>query len=197
MSAIPSSIGLTCELSREGAYQSSSSQWATSAKGQGGSEGHRNPRPRGFFVTNATIHLELTRDSDLSYALVSPIDGTGVPITLKWLGTSGGGAKRTAEFQIHLPPNGVAITGSEGQNLLNFDVAATAFLDHGKNTHPAAASKTVTGSLTGAQMAVLRAQGISVQNTLELGPGQYTVRVVVRDNATGKIGSVTAPLTVN
>lgn len=55
----------------------------------------------------------------------------------------------------------------------------------------------MTGSLTGAQMAVLREQGISFQNTLELRPGQYTVRVVVRDNATGKVGSVTAPLTVN
>jgi hypothetical protein len=152
---------------------------------------------KGFFVTNATIHLELTRGSDLSYALVSPIDGTGVPITVKWLGTSGGGVKRTAEFQIHLPPNGVAITGSEGQNRFNFDVAATAFLDNGKSTHPAAISETVTGSLTGAQMAVLREQGISFQNTLELRPGQYTVRVVVRDNATGKVGSVTAPLTVN
>jgi VWFA-related protein len=152
---------------------------------------------KGFFVTNATIHLELTRDSDLSYALVSPIDGTGVPITVKWLGTSGEGAKRTAEFQVHLPPNGVSITGSEGQNHFNFDVAAAAFLDNGKNTHPASASKTMTGSLTDAQIAVLRAQGISVKNSLELGPGQYTVRVVVRDNATGKIGSVTAPLTVN
>jgi len=74
---------------------------------------------KGFFVTNATIHLELTRGSDLTYALVSPIDGTGVPITVKWLGTSGVGVKRTAEFQIHLPPNGVAITGSEGQNRFN------------------------------------------------------------------------------
>ena len=28
-------------------------------------------------------------------------------------------------------------------------------------------------------------------------PGQYAVRVVIRDNVTGKVGSVTAPLTVN
>jgi hypothetical protein len=36
-----------------------------------------------------------------------------------------------------------------------------------------------------------------MKDALELGPGQYTVRVVIRDNVTGKIGSVTAPLTVN
>ena len=43
----------------------------------------------------------------------------------------------------------------------------------------------------------LRAAGIDMKNALELGPGNYVVRVVVRDNVTGKIGSVTAPLTVN
>jgi hypothetical protein len=36
-----------------------------------------------------------------------------------------------------------------------------------------------------------------MKNALQLAPGQYTVRVVIRDNVTGKIGSVTAPLTVN
>jgi hypothetical protein len=36
-----------------------------------------------------------------------------------------------------------------------------------------------------------------MKNAIELVPGQYTVRMVIRDNVTGKIGSVTAPLTVN
>jgi hypothetical protein len=46
-------------------------------------------------------------------------------------------------------------------------------------------------------MASLRSSGIDMKNALELGPGSYVVRVVIRDNVTGKIGSVTAPLTVN
>lgn len=32
---------------------------------------------------------------------------------------------------------------------------------------------------------------------MELAPGQYTVRFVVRDNLTGRIGGVSAPLTVS
>jgi VWFA-related protein len=153
---------------------------------------------KGFFVTNATIHLELTRNSDLTYALTSPIEGTGVPMTVKWLGTSGDGAKKKADFFVHLPANSVSIEGSEGQNHLNFDFAAAAFLDNSKNSQPATTTgKTVTAAVPDAQMASLRSNGIGFRNSLELVPGQYTVRVVIRDNVTGKIGSVTAPLTVN
>ena len=43
----------------------------------------------------------------------------------------------------------------------------------------------------------MRPSGIDMKNALELGPGQYAIRIVIRDNVTGKVGSVTAPLTVN
>jgi VWFA-related protein len=152
----------------------------------------------GFFVTNATMNLDMTRSSDLTYALSSPIDGTGVPVSVKWLGTSGDGAKKKTEFIVHMPPGGVSIEASNGQNHLNFDFAAAAYINNGKTFKAAITTdKTVTTSVPDAQMASLRANGIDMRNALELGPGQYTVRVVIRDNVTGKIGSVTAPLTVN
>jgi VWFA-related protein len=153
---------------------------------------------KGFFVTNATIHLERTRTSDLSYALTSPIEGTGVPVTVTWLGISGDGAKKKAEFQVRLPPNSVSIEGGAGQNHLNFDFALAAFDNSSKKGQPAMTiGKTITSAVPEAQMAALLKQGIGVKNAIELVPGQYTVRVVIRDNVTGKIGSVTAPLTVN
>jgi hypothetical protein len=154
---------------------------------------------KGFFVTNATIHLERTRTSDLSYALTSPIEGTGVPVTVKWLGISGDGAKKIAEFHVHLPPNSVSIEGSEGQNHLNFDLAVAAFDDNSKKGQPPAVTigRTITTAVPDAQMAALRNTGIGMKNTIALGPGQYTVRVVIRDNVTGKIGSVTTPLIVD
>ena len=153
---------------------------------------------KGFFVTNATIHLERTRTSDLSYALTSPIEGTGVPVTVKWLGVSGDGVKKKAEFQLHLPPNAVSIEGDAGQNHLNFDFALAAFDNTNKKGQPyLTIGKTFNSPVAEAQMATLRANGIGMKNVIELGPGQYTVRMVIRDNVTGKIGSVTAPLIVN
>ena len=52
-------------------------------------------------------------------------------------------------------------------------------------------------SLSDAQVASIRNTGVGFNYDLELAPGQYAVRFVVRDNVSGKIGSVTAPLTVN
>ena len=46
-------------------------------------------------------------------------------------------------------------------------------------------------------MAKLKNEGLAYANSLELLPGQYMVRFVVRDNLTGKLGSVSAPLTVD
>ncbi|HXC41952.1 MAG TPA: VWA domain-containing protein [Candidatus Dormibacteraeota bacterium] len=150
----------------------------------------------GFFVTNATMNPDVTRSSDLTYALRSPIEGTGVPLSLKWLGTSGEGANKKAEFLIHMSADGLSIESGNGH--LNFDFAAVAYLTNGKTGKATkTVGKAVNTTVPDAQMASLRASGIDMKNALELGPGNYVVRVVIRDNVTGKIGSVTAPLTVN
>jgi VWFA-related protein len=152
----------------------------------------------GFFVTNATMNPDVTRTSDLTYALTSPIEGTGVPVSVRWLETSGDGAKRKTEFIVHVPADGLSIEASNGQKRLNFDFAAAAYANNNKTGKAAVTTgRTVNPSVPDAQMASLRANGIDLKNVLELSPGQYTVRVVIRDNVTGKIGSVTAPLTVN
>jgi hypothetical protein len=152
---------------------------------------------QGYFVTNASMNLDETRTTDLTYALSSPIEGTGVPVSMKWLGSSGEGANKKTEFVIHMPADGVSIEASNGQNHLNFDFAAAAYVNNGKGKPVKTIGRPVNTSVPDAQMASLRTAGIDMKNTLELGPGNYVVRVVVRDNVTGKIGSVTAPLTVN
>ena len=152
----------------------------------------------GFFVTNTTMDLDLTRSSDLAYALTSPIDGTGVPLSVRWLGTSGDGSRKKTEFIVHMPADGMSIENSNGKKHLNFDFAAAAYLSNDKIGKAAfSTSRTFTTSVPDGQMASLRANGIDMKNALELGPGQYVVRVVIRDNVSGRIGSVTAPLTVN
>jgi VWFA-related protein len=152
----------------------------------------------GFFVTNATMNPDATRSSDLTYALSSPIEGTGVPVSVKWLGTSGDGAKKKTEFMVHVPPGGVSIEASNGEDHLNFDFAAAAYVANSKNGQPAKTTgRTVNMSVPDTQMASLRNNGMDMKNALDLGPGEYVVRVVIRDNVTGKIGSVTAPLSVH
>jgi hypothetical protein len=42
----------------------------------------------------------------------------------------------------------------------------------------------------------IKMQGVEYTGDLELEPGDYNVRLLVRDELTGKMGSLAAPLTV-
>lgn len=150
---------------------------------------------KGFFVTRATIQPQTTREYDLQAALSSPIEATGVPVTLKWTGISGEGDKKKAAFLVQIPANGVSI---EGGDRLNFDVGVTVYQLHGNQDKPVLTfGQTVDTALTPQQLPTVQTNGITVSKAMDIGPGQYAVRLVVRDSATGKIGSVTAPLTVD
>jgi VWFA-related protein len=148
----------------------------------------------GFFVTNATMNPLLSRDRDMNNALHAPIEGTGVPVTVQWLSLAADGDKKKATFQAHMPAGSLTFDPA-GRDQLNFEFAALAFDKNGKEAGQAAQS--FTRPVPEAQLASVRANGLNFRNSLELAPGQYTVRFVVRDNVTGKVGSVTAPLTVN
>jgi hypothetical protein len=92
-------------------------------------------------------------------------------------------------------PAGSLSFDAAGRDQLNFDFAVLAYDKDGKEAGQAAQnfSKPVPES----QLASVRTNGVGFRNSLELAPGNYTVRFVVRDNVTGKVGSLTAPLTVN
>jgi VWFA-related protein len=152
----------------------------------------------GFFVTNATVHRELTRSSDLGTALTSPLEGTGIAITMKWSGITGEGDKKKADFMVHLAPGAITLGGAP-DNRVNFEFVVTAYAANAKKDDiPKKFGQTFASSLPDAKAATLREKGINFGGSLpDIAPGQYAVRLVVRDGITGKIGSVTAPLTIN
>ena len=148
----------------------------------------------GFFVTNATMNPLLSRDIDMKNALHSPIDGTGVPVTVEWVTVASMGDKKKAVFSAQMPAGSLSFDPA-GRDQLNFDFAALAYDKNGKEAGQSA--QRFTRAVPEAQLATVRQNGVRFQNALELAPGKYTVRFVVRENVTGKIGSVMAQLTVN
>ena len=75
----------------------------------------------GFFVTNATMNPMLSRDIDMVNALHSPIEGTGVPMTVEWVTVASAGDKKKAVFSAHMATGGLSFdTGNRNQ--LNFRV---------------------------------------------------------------------------
>ena len=147
----------------------------------------------GFFVTNATTRLETSRRLDIESAIASPFESTGLPMTVRWTGTAAEADKRKVDFNIHLAGGGVFIDEPHNNRFdLEFDVVAF------KNGEPAQTfGKVMDGSIMAASLDSVKATGVGYHNSLELVPGTYTVRFVVRDNLTGRLGSVSAPLTVN
>jgi len=147
----------------------------------------------GFFVTNAAMNPGITRAVDEESAIQSPFDATSLPITLRWLGDAPDGDKRRVDFSIAVH-RGVFIDEA-AQNRFSIDL--TAVVTNDKGALAGRFAQPLQGAIKPEALAIVKAEGIHYKTMMELPPGQYTVKLVVRDNLSGKIGSVSAPLTVN
>jgi VWFA-related protein len=146
----------------------------------------------GFLVTNATMNPELTQQADIGFALSSPFDSTGIPLAVEWRETSPDGDKKKVGFTMHLPATGVTIEGDH--NAFNVDFMAQAVKN---DAPPANVGSTAKGTFTAEALTKVKSDGIFYNNAFHLPPGDYQVKFVVRDNLSGRVGSVSAPLTVN
>jgi VWFA-related protein len=146
----------------------------------------------GYLVTEVAVNPELTHKADVEFALISPFESTGIPVTSQWQGLLADGSKRKIGFVLHVPAANVVDEADRNRVDVEFVAQAT------NNGVPAGTvSRTVKGMIVPDTLAKLKADGIIYNNFLSLSPGDYQVRFVVRDNLNGKIGSVIVPLTVN
>jgi len=158
---------------------------------------HTEVRARsGFFVTNATVDPENSRNSDISSALQSPLDYTSLALVARWSKVESGKepGKKHVNYEIHLAP-GAALIDDADNNHVVVDFVATAKTPEGKMVdHPM--GQKVDVHLAAERLPAIRQQGIAYAGALDLAPGEYTVRFVVRDDLSGRVGSVAAPLKV-
>jgi VWFA-related protein len=146
----------------------------------------------GFFVTNATANPALSRNIDLNFALLSPFNATGLPLEVNFLGESGKGKQKEVTFRIHIPPSGMSVAGAK--NEFDMDFIALAAATNSK-LRPSLAQN-MRGRVPDSQLANVKTNGFGFQKAIELAPGQYLLRFVVRDNLSGRVGSVSAPIAV-
>jgi VWFA-related protein len=147
----------------------------------------------GFFVTQATVEPETTRAMDIGVALHSPLDYTGLALSVKWTATEPKGDKRKVGFAVMLPPNAASIDESDGNRL------SLEFLAVGRDPKGESAGQfdqAIEAKLKPEAVAQIRSAGVTYNNSILLPPGEYAVRFVVRDNVTGRMGSVLAPIKV-
>jgi hypothetical protein len=150
----------------------------------------------GFFATNATADQESSRNSDILSALRSPMDYTSLALVARWyeIAPSKEPGKMHVTYQLQLAPNAVQIDSADNNHFV-LDFVALVKSPNGKQVGKLRAHRLDT-HLSAAQLPVARRNGIGFMDALDLAPGEYTVRFVVRDNSNGLIGSVAAPLKV-
>jgi len=158
---------------------------------------HVEVRARGgFFVTKATADPEISRDSDISSALQSPLDYTAMPLVVRWdmVEASKEPGKKRVRYIVNLAA-GSALIDAADNNHVQLDFIALAKTPEGKQVdHPV--GQKVDLHPAAERLATIREKGIGYRGALDLAPGEYTVRFVVRDDLSGRVGSVAAPLKV-
>ncbi|MGC2196090.1 MAG: VWA domain-containing protein [Terriglobales bacterium] len=151
----------------------------------------------GYFYNPSHADLQMTRQRDLDGALYSPIDLTAVTFTARWkqvIAEQPTGARHVG-FELVLPASFAAIDEADN-NHMAIDILALAKTPDGKVVGKATA-RTIDGHLNATQLRQVRERGLTYANALDLPPGDYVVRFVVRDGLNGRIGSLTAPLKVS
>jgi hypothetical protein len=156
-----------------------------------------NVRSReGFFLTKPGEDDAKRRAADIELALRSPFEFTALPLTVRWTGrsTNPSGNKTGVEFDLMVGGSGITIDEMDNNHVsLEFNAVAldAELKDVVQSDHHAEAN------LKPANTEKMRASGMTYHDRLALPPGDYTVRFVVRDNLSGRVGSVIAPLRVD
>jgi VWFA-related protein len=147
----------------------------------------------GFFVTRPPDDPEAARKLDINMATASPLDYSSLPLTLRWKGTEPHGEKRRVLFEAVLPANAATVDEEDGNHVsLEFIAVART----GKGEDAGHFDQVYESRVKPAGAAQIRASGLTYRGALDLAPGDYRVRLVVRDALNGRIGSVGALLKV-
>jgi VWFA-related protein len=156
---------------------------------------HVNVRTRsGFFVTKPTAGNGA--GSDIASALQSPLNYTALALTGHWDNSEASkeAGKKRVFYIVDLAPD-PSLMDANNHNHIALELAASATTPEGLQADRPV-DKPIDIYPTPEVLTKIRQKGIGCRGALDLAAGEYTVRIVIRDDLSGRIGSVTAPLKV-
>ena len=148
----------------------------------------------GFFLSRDASTP--TAQQDIRLALNSPLDYTGMPLSLTWAGKEAGisQGKLKIQFELVMPANFASVDRSDANHMV-VDIAAVA--RDSKGSAVADLAQRIDVHLKADGLEQIQHNGMTYRNRLQLPPGEYNVRFVVRDSVGNRTGSVAAPLSVS
>lgn len=133
---------------------------------------------------------EQERQEDLLSAIYAPVDYTGILFTVEQ-GRQAPAADATIPFKVAVPATSVLL--QPGQDKLSFDVIAIPLSNKGLPVFKE--SRIVNIEMSPADVQTALRKGWSLVNVLPGDKSIAGVKVVIRDNGNGRIGSVMFPVT--
>lgn len=152
----------------------------------------------GFYVGEPPKEDEQARKMAIAAALTSPVEFTGVPMNVQWTGqTMSNQAANdksnmiSAEFIVTIPAPLFELEG-QGKGTIDLLFSAVSFNDKGKAETEI--SKAVTVKLEPQLIARTRREGFRLHGVIDYPARTKEVRFAVRNNASGDVGSIIAPV---
>ena len=128
---------------------------------------------------------------DMDSAIVSPVNFTSVPMLVRWTGRAEENSKIRYKFRFNVAPQAISIDPSDS-NLISIAFAAFAKTANGGIAGDFV--KDLEGHLSDDMGREISNRGVVYDGDIAVPPGRYMVRFIVRDNLSGRLGSVSVPL---
>jgi hypothetical protein len=136
---------------------------------------------------------EQAKSVDLGLEFGSRLVNPGLPFHGRWTSFTPKGAQKTVAMELNVPASAGLV--APGQAHLNLEIGAVARKPDGSVA--AQFAQHIERMMPPDAIARIQSEGITYKNTMDLPPGKYLVRIVVRDNNTARMGSLSTLLTVN
>jgi VWFA-related protein len=145
----------------------------------------------GYFPNEGTTKSRAS--SEIAMAVSSPLEYTGVRFNVAVTSIEDGAAgKKKVNLVVTLPGDSGVLDGASG----SVDVVLVAKATNASGQVVGSMSEGAGGKFPPDAVKQIREMGFQLKRSFEIAPGECTVRFLVRDNQTGRMGDVIFPLSV-
>jgi len=146
--------------------------------------------PEGYFPAEATAKSR--SQEDISLALQSPLAYTGLVFRIKFSGNEDSAGKKKVNMVISLPGD----SGVLNEATRTVDLALIAMATDANDTTVGKLNENAGGQFPPEAVAQIKELGFRLSRSIEVPAGDFTLHFVLRDNQTGRMGSLIVPLSV-
>jgi VWFA-related protein len=146
--------------------------------------------PQGYFPLEGT--LKSHAHEDITLALQSQLAYTGIPFTVEFTGTDDATGKKKVNMTISLTGD----TGVLNEAARTVDLVVLAVAKDAKGATVGKLNEGAGGQFPPEAVAQIKEVGFQLKRSIEVPAGDLTIHFVIRDNHSGRMGSLIVPLKV-